>query len=147
MRRGLLLAGLGAVFLILAPSGGADEEKSSRWNAPLEMREIANPVPASPESLLRGKALYANNCLSCHGVDGNGQGPVAVRLGFSAGDLGDGTVMRRETDGGIFWKISTGRDPMPTFKKKEGGLTDPEIWDLVNFVRTLPRPQSVSNHD
>ncbi len=48
--------------------------------------------------------------------------------------------MMQEADGGIFWKISTGRDPMPAFQKKEGGLTDTEIWDLVNFVRTLSAP-------
>jgi mono/diheme cytochrome c family protein len=38
------------------------------------------------------------------------------------------------TDGEIFWKITEGRRPMPSFKKE---LTDEQRWQLVNFLRRL----------
>jgi mono/diheme cytochrome c family protein len=42
------------------------------------------------------------------------------------------------TDGEIFWKMTEGRKPMPSFKKQ---LTDEQRWQLVNFLRTFaPKP-------
>ena len=43
----------------------------------------AFPVPLAPEAapdLARGAALYAQNCASCHGVSGGGDGPAAEGL-------------------------------------------------------------------
>ena len=52
----------------------------------------------------------------------------------------DGHMMGEMTDGGIFWKMSEGRGPMPSFKKL---LTDEERWHLVNHLRALAH----SHHD
>ena len=41
-------------------------------------------------------------------------------------------------DGEIYWKITEGRKPMPSFKNQ---LSDEQRWQLVNFLRTLvPKP-------
>ena len=111
------------------------------WTAPPREREIPNPTPAGAESLDRGRALYEKHCLACHGEKGDGKGPVAKRLGFTAADLTAPGAMIRQTDGEIFWKIATGRDPMPSFRKDKG-LADAQIWDIVNHVRTLAPPPS-----
>lgn len=42
---------------------------------------------ASVKETNAGKALYMQNCVSCHGVDGKGDGPVAARLSTSPADL------------------------------------------------------------
>ena len=34
-----------------------------------------------------GKTLYMQHCMSCHGVDGRGDGPAAVRLSTTPADL------------------------------------------------------------
>ena len=34
----------------------------------------------------------------------------------------------------MYWKITNGRDPMPTFKSK---ASDDERWELVNYIKTL----------
>lgn len=38
----------------------------------------ADPVPTAAALLARGAAIYARNCLDCHGVQGDGKGPAAV---------------------------------------------------------------------
>jgi mono/diheme cytochrome c family protein len=38
------------------------------------------------------------------------------------------------TDGEIFWKITTGRRPMPGFQNQ---LSDVQRWQLVNLLRTF----------
>ncbi|HKY34054.1 MAG TPA: cytochrome c, partial [Candidatus Polarisedimenticolia bacterium] len=99
-------------------------------------RSRTNPVPPGKDSLAEGARLYADNCRACHGEDGKGHGPVARRMGFSAGDLTASGEAAGETDGAIRWKIATGRDPMPGFA---GGkrLTETEIWILVRYLRSL----------
>ncbi|MFQ5701194.1 MAG: c-type cytochrome [Acidobacteriota bacterium] len=116
----------------------AREAAVARWVAPDPQKAVANPVASSTESIARGQALYRKYCLTCHGEKGLGDGPVAKRLGFSAGNLADTQRMGRQTDGELAWKIANGRDPMPGFQKKMA-LTDQQIWDLVNFTRHLAR--------
>ncbi len=128
----------------VAPAGDPATHPPGRWEAPEADRGVTSPVPASAASIERGRGLYLKNCLSCHGEKGDGHGPVAVRLGFSAGDLTDPRGLADETDGSLFWKIATGRDPMPAFKK-DSGLADAEIWDVVSFIRTLARPAAATD--
>ena len=45
-----------------------------------EAASIPNPVPASADSLARGKYLYELNCLVCHGATGVGDGPVGLKF-------------------------------------------------------------------
>ena len=42
--------------------------------------------------------------------------------------------MRRATDGELFWKITTGRAPMPSWEDK---LSEVQRWQLVNYLRLL----------
>jgi mono/diheme cytochrome c family protein len=44
------------------------------WLAPL------NPASADSKQVGRGRALYLEYCVSCHGVTGEGDGPVASSL-------------------------------------------------------------------
>jgi len=44
-------------------------------------------------------------------------------------------AFQAQTDGEMFYRLSEGRDDMPSFKKK---LPDEEDrWNLVNFMKTL----------
>ena len=43
-----------------------------------------------------------------------------------------------ETDGELFYKISTGRAPMPAGEKL---MTEEQRWQVINYIRTLaPAP-------
>ncbi len=105
------------------------------WNAPAPAAGKANPQKG-PESVANGKALFAKHCASCHGKTGLGDGTKASELKTEPGDFSK-AAFQSQSDGSLFYKISEGRDDMPSFKKKMPEAND--IWDVVNFVRTLKK--------
>lgn len=102
------------------------------WQAPEKAKRLKNPVAANQASLRMGKALYQKHCLMCHGEKGDGSGPLAAELKVKPSNLRQ--AIKEGTEGEIFWKISTGREPMPAFERK---LSKEEIWQLVNYIKTL----------
>lgn len=94
-----------------------------------------NPVKATAESLALGKKFYGTDCELCHGKEGAGDGDTAVELKMNAKDLRDPTVQRM-TDEEIYKLISKGKKPM---LGEEGRLEEREIWNVVNYVRSLGR--------
>ncbi|WP_295654780.1 cytochrome c [uncultured Mucilaginibacter sp.] len=106
------------------------------WPVPDKNAKMANPVKSSKESIADGKSLWSVNCASCHGKGGLGDGSKAAQLKTIPNDLTKADF-QSQSDGAIFYKISEGRDDMPSFKKK---LPDAEdIWNLVVYVRTLKK--------
>jgi mono/diheme cytochrome c family protein len=105
------------------------------WNAPAASASKANPQKG-PESISNGKALFAKYCQSCHGKSGMGDGTKASELKTEPGDFSK-AGFQSQSDGSIFYKISEGRDDMPSFKKKMADAND--VWDVVNYLRTLKK--------
>ena len=114
------------------PSAGMAEE----WEAPARAARIASPVAADQRSITAGKAIYQGQCAACHGNMGKGNGPAAIALERRPSDLSM-PMMREHSAGALFWKITEGRRPMPSFEKL---LTDHERWQVVNYIRTLTVP-------
>ena len=137
LRLGSTLAIL-ASFALLAVAGGrvaADDIPVLKpWVAPDEARMVKNPIPANQENLATAAQLFSDNCVLCHGVKGMGDGPGAKTIKVKPANFTDPTMMKAETDGSLFWKMSEGRGPMPSWKDD---LTDKERWQLVNYIRKL----------
>ncbi|GIW13033.1 MAG: hypothetical protein KatS3mg062_0472 [Tepidiforma sp.] len=92
-----------------------------------------NPVFPDADSIARGRALYEANCIACHGR--TGVPPPGLDLEPYPLDL---TVhVPQHPDGQLFRFIADGipGTAMPAWK--EQGLTDEEVWHLVNYLRTL----------
>lgn len=110
-------------------------EQSTDWEVPESAKKVKNPTDVlDKENLAIGKSLYSKYCQSCHGKEGYGDGPKAKEM---KGDLGDfsSEELQAQTDGTLFYKITTGREDMPSFEKK---ITDEEDrWLIVNYVRQL----------
>ena len=106
-----------------------------------EIRSRKNPVSSSAEVLTKAKDNFEDNCIPCHGDQGKGDGPLAKDLKTRPKDLTSGKELSTMTDGEIYWIITTGNDPMPSFGQK---LTDEERWGLVHFVRKMSKTMSGS---
>ena len=133
-----IIIGIIAMSLLFSiKSFSADANSSGEWKAPLRAAQRKNPVTPDANSIAAGKTVYIKECLSCHGTAGKGDGSAAKDLTKSPGDLSN-PKMWEQTDGALFWKITTGKSPMATYEKL---LTDAQRWNVVNYIRTLaPRP-------
>lgn len=95
-----------------------------------EAAKLQNPTPASAESLAAGEKIYMRHCRACHGKAGDGGlGPSLI----------DATWDYGSTDGEIFTVIQKGTGPrMEAWADR---IEAPETWNLVNFIRSLAKPQ------
>jgi len=82
-----------------------------------------------------GEALYAKNCLSCHGDSGGGDGPSDLFLKKKPADLRSEAI-RGMSDDDLFSRITEGKPPMPGFGRR---LSPDERRALVRYLRALPK--------
>ena len=101
-----------------------------------EASKLKNPVAASPESIKAGQALFQKNCRFCHGDTGTGDGPMAPG-GSHPANLTDDKWDRGSSDGEIFTVIREGAGPKFVMKGFKSSLTEKDVWNLVNYLRTL----------
>lgn len=101
-----------------------------------EARKMKNPVPATPESIAAGRQTFQKYCRFCHGAEGKGDGPMAPE-GTHPSNLTDDTWERGSTDGEIFAVIRDGAGPKFDMKGFKTKLTEQEMWNVVNYVRSL----------
>ena len=111
----------------------AAQDDKTPWVAPDDAKKVQNPVKATPDGLASATHLYKLNCAGCHGVKGDGNGAAAAGLERKPANFTDAKFMGERTDGDLFWKISTGRPPMPTWQT----LSETQRWELVNYLRTF----------
>ena len=109
---------------------GASAWAQGPWEAPAA--EKAKKSPGG--NVANGKKLAETNCITCHGASGKGDGVAAAALTPKPADWTSAKV-QGESDGGLFWKISNGRGPMPPWKH----LPDKDRWDLVAYVKSLKK--------
>ena len=113
---------------------------------PPKLVTLGAQVPSSPASVARGQQVYDKlRCASCHGSDGRGTGAVAFEFKddwnqpLAASNLSEPwTFHGGATARDIYLRFRTGMTgtPMPSFAD---AATDPEMWDLANYVVSLAR--------
>jgi mono/diheme cytochrome c family protein len=113
--------------------------KLRSWAIPVALRGARNPVAASPEALARARAHFADHCASCHGNDGRGGTDLGQSLYPKAPDM---TLPASQglSDGELFAVIENGvrLTGMPAWGRP-GPEDDQETWELVHFIRHLPK--------
>jgi mono/diheme cytochrome c family protein len=124
----IIIVPLICVFAVILTAIATTDDS---WTAPARATAKKNPIAADATSIARGKAVYTAECFTCHGPSGKGDGPQAKDLEKNPGNL---TKLQGQSDGALFWKVSEGKKPMPTFSSK---LTEQQRWDVVNYIKTL----------
>jgi mono/diheme cytochrome c family protein len=127
----IALAGSLAVAPALAqqhPQGGAHQHP--------EAAKLKNPAPGDAASIAAGKVVYEKNCANCHGATGAGDGKMGAELNPKPSNVADADWKHGASDGEIFTVIKSGvkGTGMKAFNSK---LTEKQIWDVVNYIRTL----------
>ena len=122
---------LGSVFI----TQNVHAQKYEKWIAPADAIAQKNPLDGNTEVLKDAKKLYVSMCAPCHGEKGKGDGPAAAALNPKPADHSSKAI-QAETDGSLFYKMTTGRGPLQSFRTK---LTDAQRWSLVNYIRTLKK--------
>jgi len=122
------LAGSLALAQAQHPEGGAHHHP--------EAAKLKNPAPGDAASIAAGKQVYEKNCTNCHGKTGAGDGAMGSELNPKPSNLSDADWKHGSSDGEIFTVIKDGvkGTGMKGFNSK---LTTKQIWDVVNYVRTL----------
>ncbi len=108
---------------------------------PSTWRNVRNPMEPTIRSLVHGKQVFTTNCIGCHGLLGDGKGPANFFMGGENGpaprNLTDASQQLMFSDGEMYDAILFGIDgaSMPAWGDI---LTVNDIWDLTNFIRTIP---------
>jgi mono/diheme cytochrome c family protein len=136
--RKLLFAGLLALIVI---SAGLALFRETTFITPASEKERKNPLPATAANLTAAKPLYSEFCANCHGDTGKGDGSDAMMYDPPPENLTDAAKMSKTTDGEIFYQVTQGKKPMPSFRKR---LTEEQRWQLVLLVRSFANPPSTA---
>ncbi|MFC5440409.1 FTR1 family protein [Rhodanobacter ginsenosidimutans] len=106
----------------------------------------AYPVPTAPEhvpDLVRGEALYQNQCAACHGVTGHGDGPAGMQLSPRPVNFTDQTRADQRSALSLYEVISQGVEgtPMVSYEQQ---LSSDDRWALAYYVGSLAYTKEAS---
>jgi mono/diheme cytochrome c family protein len=111
------------VVLLLSIQQGISQE----WLVPADKQNIKNPSEYNLENAKKGKEIYMRECKSCHGDPGKNN---ALALVPAPPDIAS-EMMQKNSEGGLFYKLSTGKGIMPKF---DVTLSENDRWLLVNYI-------------
>ncbi|VAX30798.1 hypothetical protein MNBD_NITROSPIRAE01-1795 [hydrothermal vent metagenome] len=130
-----------AAALIFGAASSASAQKFKIGTAPLEPKPGVYKPGTIPGNIEAGKAVYFRKCVWCHGPDGAGDGPSAIRLVTKPRNFNQGTFKIRHTGSGelptdedLFNSVTHGLSGsvMPPWGKL---LKKVEIENVVSFIK------------
>ena len=98
----------------------------------LDLKDVVDPVRADSASLARGKLVFDQYCIVCHGPAGHGDGTVVAKF-VPPPDL-TAEATKQRSDGYLYAMIRQGRGIMPRYGDKIRGA---DRWHVVHYVRQL----------
>src|SRR5439155_1162255 len=99
-----------------------------------------DPIPVTEANLLRGKEVFLDRCVGCHGLKGNGKGPGATFLSPPPADFtsADDACCGGDTGPGDFYYRILRGWPGTAMENFGDRLSVDDIWRVVLFVKTIP---------
>ncbi|MBC8147854.1 MAG: cytochrome c [Bacteroidetes bacterium] len=100
------------------------------WEVPENKKNVNSYFEFNDSIIELGKAIYLKNCMSCHGEPGKAN---FAELEISPGDIVT-ERFSKQTDGELFYKITNGKTPMPSFATT---LKEDERWYVISYFRSF----------
>jgi len=135
--------------------GEHDHAKGEHMNHMAEVRELLKkelgaeynePIPlATKEQLLLGKEIYARTCAACHGIGGEGDGPVAAALPTKPSSFTDPEHSTYYSEQGRLYIIKKGVEGT-LMVGWEKALNEEEIQAVYAYVRSLRSTEVREEH-
>jgi mono/diheme cytochrome c family protein len=146
MGSSLLIVAFAAVVGMLTGPALAADEAILKPRVPIdrieEVRTWTNPIPATAETIEKGKTLFHGKafCVTCHGKDGKGFGGD-IEPGTLKGPLPrnftDKEWQAARTDGELFWILKNGSKGTAMASFIPRILTEEEAWQVLRYVRSF----------
>jgi mono/diheme cytochrome c family protein len=115
------------------PSGAVPIEGRLQTLTAQQSALTTNPLPATPVNRKNGGIYYGYYCLMCHGVKGDGNGPVGQSYVPKPTDLSSPAVTSMN-DGQIYGAMLNGVGHSPVLAQT---VLPEHRWPLVMYVRTF----------
>jgi cytochrome c oxidase cbb3-type subunit 2 len=99
-----------------------------------------DPLPVTEANLLRGKEVFLQRCVGCHGLNGDGKGPAATFMSPPPADFtsADDACCGGDTGPGDFYYRILRGWPGTAMENFGERLSVDDIWRVVLFVKTIP---------
>lgn len=96
-----------------------------------------NPLAGNSEDqiLLTGQKFYETNCMVCHGMKGDGMGPVAEKMPNKPPAVTSAKI-KGWSDGQIYQVITMGQGTMGPYASH---IPQKYRWQVVNYIRHLQK--------
>jgi mono/diheme cytochrome c family protein len=124
--------------------GGKTHAHGTWVTPPEEFRFMRSVHWGDVAAVERGKGIYQQNCIMCHGTDGKGTGVVASSLEHAPADLTKHLHSSQiNNDGYLFWRVTKGGTVDPFLSQKsampayETSLTPEQRWDVLIYVHEI----------
>jgi mono/diheme cytochrome c family protein len=133
---GVTSAGAAEAVTLAASTG--ELAMSPTLGVPRSALTTPNPFANDPVSAERGRAVYQQYCQTCHGLNGDGNGPAVAGLRIRPPSFRNPQhFLAPGMDGAHFWVVQHGDGRPGGMPAWQGTLTDQQIWDVVNYVKEL----------
>ena len=98
-----------------------------------------NPLPATPENIAKGKAIFEGKgtCFTCHGNSGKGDGPAGAALEPSPRNFTNPEFDKVRTEGEMFWIVKNGSPGTGMISYNPAMISDEEAWQAILYERSL----------
>ena len=91
-----------------------------------------NPIASSPAVLERGKYIFNNFCIMCHGETGDGDGFLIPKYPNPPAFKSERVMKLKPKE--IFQSMSDGKKDMPSHK---GQLSEEDRWKVIYYIQNL----------